>query len=835
MTATETTRRSAPVRAIVVMALAALVFALLPAGLASAAHFADETRRIQGEPEVGRFGTAAEIAMEAFPDGADQVVVARGDVFADALAGSLLAGQLDAPILLSEGSQLTEITADTIETLADGGTVDAFILGGLEALDTPVEEQLADLDAVAGVDRVSGETRFETAEDMAATVGAQAEFGQAPRDGEEGGELLTTGILATGFVFADALMSAPLAFADTHPLLLSTVDELHPAAERAFVEHDVEQVLLAGGEGALSAQVEADLEALGINVVRVHDPGGDRTATAAAFASLTRDLAYEPHTRDVDGLALANGFDELGGADALAMAPLTAKTETDLVLTRGVDTLDGTPPDSGDAQPSTFIRANCQGYGAEAQPAIIAGGTQAISDEVVDEIKDLLICDDFVATGDLTVEPEEATNPVGTAHTVSVAGVNPKGEPAEGAAITLEVFREGEADDDDYVYIEDDVEYVHVDEARQVAELDAEGQALISYEGPMVSAEDRVVVSAPPVPPADPEEFRGVDEDGNLVDGPYGSAVVDKTWAPGTPDESIAIDLDSNREVEDPDLGDIPPDDFDIRGSAIFEFFFDFDGDDGDVVFADIQMLETDEDIGSYEDGVGVHIHEAVEGETGPIVAVFDFVDDETLSSRSTMTIVDDEFTAADLIDEPEEYYLNVHTDTFGSGVARGQFTDEIETEATTTPPILAPAGANEVGEGDEDSPNPLGPAGGDAIGTAEFTHDVEFGILGYDIALELVEGSYVAFADFAGVPATHIHEGFAGQNGPVDLGLRTLDDDTDSVSTFTRIDADLLDDLIFEPEEYYLNVHTEVWPGGVARAQFDGVDDGNPDDDSAE
>ncbi|MGH8918471.1 MAG: cell wall-binding repeat-containing protein, partial [Actinomycetes bacterium] len=50
---------------------------------------------------ASRFATAADIAMAAFPSGAGTVLLTTGTSFPDALAGNFLAGNLQAPILLT--------------------------------------------------------------------------------------------------------------------------------------------------------------------------------------------------------------------------------------------------------------------------------------------------------------------------------------------------------------------------------------------------------------------------------------------------------------------------------------------------------------------------------------------------------------------------------------------------------------------------------------------------------------------------------------------------------------------------------------------------------------
>ncbi|HBI55793.1 MAG TPA: hypothetical protein DDY38_03070, partial [Firmicutes bacterium] len=68
---------------------------------------------------------------QGWPDGAQTVVLARGDDYADALAGVPLAYQLNAPILLTHTNRLITSTKDEIIRL---GANKVIILGGTGAV-----------------------------------------------------------------------------------------------------------------------------------------------------------------------------------------------------------------------------------------------------------------------------------------------------------------------------------------------------------------------------------------------------------------------------------------------------------------------------------------------------------------------------------------------------------------------------------------------------------------------------------------------------------------------------------------------------------------------------
>ena len=340
------------------LAAAAMLAVTAAAGIGTPAGAASrvESERLWG---ADRYETAAEIAEEfvSLAGSTDTVIVASGEIFADALAATPLASVLNAPILLSPPDELHEATRDFIER----HRVDEIIIaGGTEAISDQVEDSLADL--IDGVpERLEGVNRYRTVTNIAREIDAD-DIGTFCGDG------LRTALLATGETFADALALSPLAFSGPHPVLLTRPDRLSGAVEEFVVDYEISQVVIAGGPAAVSESVADELEDLGIEVRRLW--GQDRFETAVEIARTLTDRCF-----DTDEFGLADGWkfpDALVGGTLLGRlrAPLLLSEPVLPDTTRGF--LRGPIPDSGTVTLKVF------------------GGPAAVSDTVVDAAIDAL-------------------------------------------------------------------------------------------------------------------------------------------------------------------------------------------------------------------------------------------------------------------------------------------------------------------------------------------------------------------------------------------------------------------------------------------------------------
>jgi hypothetical protein len=112
--------------------------------------------------------------------------------------------------------------------------------------------------------------------------------------------------------------------------------------------------------------------------------------------------------------------------------------------------------------------------------------------------------------------------------------------------------------------------------------------------------------------------------------------------------------------------------------------------------------------------------------------------------------------------------------------------------------------GANEV----------PGPGDADASGTASLALNPGQGEVCFDLAWAGIDGI---------VTASHIHAAPVGVAGPVVVPLFVGGSfsGTDSVSACVSADRSLVLAIIQNPENYYVNIHSTVFPAGAVRGQL--------------
>ena len=235
-------------------ALAALVALVPPAGAADPAFF-----RQSG---LDRYGTAAAVSSKAFPAGADNVFVASGTSFPDALAGASFAAANGGPILLVRRDALPNATAEELDRLNPKVVT---VLGGTSAVSDPIAEAVAEYASVEAR-RVSGADRWSTAANISSGF-------VAPVD---------TVYVASGLNYPDALTGgAAIGGTTGGPVLLVLRDAIPSATAAELTRLKPTNIVVLGGTAAVSKAVLDALVPYAPNPP-IRRSGDDRYETAAA-------------------------------------------------------------------------------------------------------------------------------------------------------------------------------------------------------------------------------------------------------------------------------------------------------------------------------------------------------------------------------------------------------------------------------------------------------------------------------------------------------------------------------------------------------------------------
>jgi hypothetical protein len=101
------------------------------------------------------------------------------------------------------------------------------------------------------------------------------------------------------------------------------------------------------------------------------------------------------------------------------------------------------------------------------------------------------------------------------------------------------------------------------------------------------------------------------------------------------------------------------------------------------------------------------------------------------------------------------------------------------------------------------------GPGDPDGGGTAQVTLNTDKNEVCYDLTVTKVDDA----------TAAHIHEGAVGKDGPVKVPLETPKGG--SAKGCKTADAVVIQDIMANPANYYVNVHSTAHPKGAIRGQL--------------
>lgn len=286
-----------------------------------------------------RYDTMASLCQKGNWGQGGTVVLAYGANYPDALAAAALAGDTDAPILLTDSSQLTEQAKIEIARLSPSKIL---AVGGPNAISEGVLSSAKNAAPNAEIKRIWGQTRYETSLNIMDELCGRS----------------NTVIVATGTNFADALSISPYSYATGSPVILC--DPSTGLSEDALTKirnGGYTNAVIVGGKNAVSTSVENQLKQNGVATIK-RLAGETRFETSQLIADfeLSQQLGF-----GVDGIALATG---LNFPDALAAGPVAGRKLTPLLLV-----------DSGASSAAQWLNAHAN----DINGALIVGGENAVT------------------------------------------------------------------------------------------------------------------------------------------------------------------------------------------------------------------------------------------------------------------------------------------------------------------------------------------------------------------------------------------------------------------------------------------------------------------------
>lgn len=191
---------------------------------------------------VNRYETAELIAnriKEKTIYNNNDVILASGENFPDALSASSLAIKNNIPILLSRGDSLPDNLARYKKNTFKGKI---YIIGGLNSISSDVEKTLK-YTTKGSITRFAGKNRYETS----VLVAKAARYNP------------DTIVFASGEIYQDALLSGGLLYENKAPLILLRRDSMPDEVDHYLMQGMLNNAIIVGGKNTISEEVEGEI------------------------------------------------------------------------------------------------------------------------------------------------------------------------------------------------------------------------------------------------------------------------------------------------------------------------------------------------------------------------------------------------------------------------------------------------------------------------------------------------------------------------------------------------------------------------------------------------
>lgn len=190
--------------------------------------------KIQRLAGATRYDTSKEVAQSGWSY-SENVIIANGENYPDALGAGALSHKYNAPILLVNGNSLKEnpILVSELKRLK---TKNIIILGGTGVVSKSIETSLKK--SGYNIQRVSGDDRYETSVKIAEKL-----------------ENIDEIIISNSGDFAGSLSVAPVSARNNIPVILVSRDNVPDVVQEYLKNHNIKTTYVLGGEDVISEEV----------------------------------------------------------------------------------------------------------------------------------------------------------------------------------------------------------------------------------------------------------------------------------------------------------------------------------------------------------------------------------------------------------------------------------------------------------------------------------------------------------------------------------------------------------------------------------------------------
>ena len=276
---------------------------IIVATLITTNAFCNEKSIIAGED---RFETAIEISKSWKTS--QEAILVNSTAESDLLCATVLASQIDCPILLTDKNNINEPTSNEIKRL---NINKLYLIGGKDVIYETIEKELNKSNIKT--ERICGVDRYETSISIANKV----------RELKKS----NTAILVNGeYSVADAVSISPIAGDKNIPVIICKNNQVKLQKEW-MKNNDIKNLYIIGGEDVINKTIEKELNIDNINIERIY--GKDMYETNA---KIIENFYKQVKINKVFYCKGKNLNKENEIIDGMLVSPLASKEKSPIIL-----------------------------------------------------------------------------------------------------------------------------------------------------------------------------------------------------------------------------------------------------------------------------------------------------------------------------------------------------------------------------------------------------------------------------------------------------------------------------------------------------------------------